>query len=484
MKTGQRTRYEPATLLERRALACLDEAYHLAGQVRPWPGWDLRGGSLALFRRDGGMFLCGHDRLPRRAVPVAWPDSPQRPPLFYLKGQPRNLTDTCATLVYLGRFTAFVPLETVGRDAGDAVEMVALIWQEAFHAFQRALRRVDVPVAVPYPEDSPVNNALGNVEGRLLLDALRAPQEELAAHRRALALIRRERRAQLDDDLVEYERFTEFYEGLATYVACRALEVAGQEGYRPHPAVSLWVAEEAEYRRAALDLRAARLAGLLTVNRRGQGANRRRFFLTGMGLAYFLDRLDPEWKEKVQRPGVGLDEVLEAGVPFDGGEGDDRVIAETECRYDYVRRLEEERAHARELRRRKREILAEALGAEGTLLVIDVSQLRLTETRLDHDRVETINERVRVHTGSAFFQYGPTTLYFHGVPVVEDRVNGLLEVRLPHRLRMLGDEVPLRLLRPAEFTDGFELNAGGIRVRARRGYIQPADGAIYLKIVR
>lgn len=478
------TVYEPTTVLERRALACLDEAFHLAARVQPWPGWDLRRGAFALYRRDGSMFLCGHGRLPRRAVPVAWPASPERLPVFYVKGQPRNLTDACATLLYLGRFTAFVPLEWVGADVGDAAEMVALLWQEGFHAFQRAAGRVDVPVAMPYPEDSPVNNALGNIEGRLLLDALRAPDEELGAFRRAFALIRRERRAQLDDDVVDYERFTEFYEGLSTYAACRALEAVAEEGYRPHASFSLWVGDDEGYRRAALDLKASRLAALLTVNRQGQGAGRRRFFVTGMGIAYFLDRCDPHWKEKVQRPGVWLDDVLEAGVPFDGGEGDDRLIAEVEFRYDYVKRLEEERVHARELRRRKREILAGVLGGEGTLVIIDVSQLRLTDTRLDHHRVETINERVQVHTGSAFFQYGPTTLYFHGVPVVEDRTNGLLEVRLPHRLRMVGDDVPLRLVRPAEFTDGFELNAGGIRVRARRGYVQPIDGAIYIKILR
>ncbi len=473
---------------EQRALACLSEAWNLSERAPDaWPGWDLRRVPVALYKRDGTFLLAGHPRPPRGAREVFWPGGVAGPPVYRVSGLPSMVTVGAVAVPYRGAVTAFIPVEWSGRSAEEAREFVTLIWREGFHAHLHTAGKAGVialSLPTPYPDDHHVNNALGNIEGRLLLEARTTPDGELPRLALAFALIRRERRAQLDDALIDYERAVEYYSGLATYVCLRALEAAGAD-YEPCPPFQR-LAGESGFPMAGGWLDEKHRAELAVVNRRGRGAVRRRFFHTGAELALLLDRFHPGWKARIHQPDVWLDTLLEEKVTFDGGVGDDAIIAEAEHRYDYVSLLEEERANAREMRERRQQLLQSILSGNGTMFIFDVSQLRLTDIRLDHDGLEAVNERLQVHTGAAFFQYGPaTTLYFHGVPVVEDRESGLLEVRIPdRRLRISGDDSPFRLVKPAEFTEGFELNAGGVRVRARQGIIQPIDGAIYVKITR
>lgn len=491
---------------EERALICLAEAWHLARHLPDvWPGWDLARTPLAVYKNNGGFFLAGHPAPPRPARRVLWPvltlaggpgasgglregredgghgDLPQ--PVL-LRRLPAALTGGAAIVHYQGVPTAFVPVAWAGETGEEAVAYVARLLGEAFRAHLRAIGREErADVAPPYPDDLPVNNALGNIEGQLLLAAYHSRAEaDLSRLAAAFALIRRERRAQLNDDLIAYERWREIHDGLPAYVQFHALEAAARSGYAPcQPFRDVYGADTL----AAGDQRARLLALLESINRRGNGAGRNRFFYSGMGLALLLDRLSPGWQERLRDGGVWLDSLLEEHVRFDGGAGDDMLIAETENRFGYVRKLEEEREHARLVRQRKRELVDRILRGDGTLFIFDVSDLRLTRTRSEPGRVEPINDRLHIHTGPVHFEYGPTLLSFNGVPVVEDRRSGLLEVCIPgDRLKFLGDDNDMRLLRPVAFTHGFELNAGGVRVVARRGLIQPVEGAVFVKIQR
>ncbi len=489
--------------VEERGLACLAEAWHLARHLPDaWPDWNATRIPLAVYGRGGGFFLVGHPAPPRRARRVLWPvmtlaggagggrtregaleaggSCDGLPQPLFMRGLPAAVNGGAVVVRYHGVPTAFVPVEWAGESAEEAVAYVARLLAEAFRAHLQTACRPDRPDPdMAYPDDHPVNNALGNIEGQLLLEAYHSREgADLSRLALAFALIRRERRAQLDDEQILYEQAREY--GLAAYVQFLALEAAARPGYAScRPFRDVYGPDTL----SAGDHRARLLASLEAVNRRGNGAGRRRFAFSGMGLALFLDRLSPGWKARLRDEDVWLDTLLEEEVRFDGGAGDDMVIAETENRFGYVQKLEEEREHARKVRQRKQELVDTILRGDGTLFIFDVRDLRLTGSRIEPERVESINERLQVHTGPVEFRYGGTVLSFSGIPVVEDRLSGLLEVCIPNRrLKFLGDGGDMYMPRPAEFTHGFELAVGGVRVIARRGTIQPIEGAVYVKI--
>lgn len=472
--------------IEGRALACLAEAWQLARHADAWPGWDLRRTPLALYynSRKAPFFLAGHPRPPQDAEGVFWPTGTDGPPIYRVFSPAFLGANEALVLPFAGVPTAFVPLEWVGDSPEDAFEFIFLLWHEGFHAFQSDCRKIDTAaLALPYPDDHPVNNALSGIEGRVLLEARETNREDdLRRLARAFALVRRERRGQMNDRLVEHERTCEYYEGLATYVGLLALEAELAPGYPPSVVFDRLAGENR--RTAAAQVCARRYQALTAVGCATGARRRRRFFYTGMGLALLLDRVHSGWKEVIHSPGVWLDTLLEETVVFEGNEGDDTLIAEVQVRHGYVTLLEEERAIAREFRRRKGEVFGGIIEERGTTFIFDVSQLRLTDTRFDLNSPDSIDERLQLHRGSVRFQYGATSLSFRGIDVLEDRLNGLIEARVPgFRLKVTGDGSQVPLLRPAEFTEGLELRVGGIDVRAQRGTIQPVDGAIYVRIM-
>lgn len=473
---------------EQRALACLAEVWHIfdAMENPPWPGWDPRRLPLALYRRDGTLFLAGHPVRPQDGLEVFMPAGVTGPTVHRLCDLPETVAGGAVTTPYHGVPTAFVPVERVGEEGLEpALRFISLIAHELFHAFQHARGRIPaLPALLAYPDDQPVNNAMGNIEGHLLAEACVAESADRVMNlAQAIALIRRERRAQLGDDQVRYEQVKEYHEGLATYISYRILAAAALPGYAPSPVFQRLAGEG--LREQAARMVVERIEALQAINRRGLGARRRRFHYTGMGLALLLDRLSPGWKERVGAPDVWLDPVLDEVVAFDGGEGDDNVIAQVQFQYDYLNKLREEREHVRALRRRRRELVAGVLSGPGTIFIFDVSDLQLTGSRVDPEQSSAMDERLQVHAGRALFEFGRTVLSFEGVPVIEDRQHGLFEVRVPGaRLRFTGDRSEIRVLKPAEFTEGFELEVGGIRVRAQQGIIHPLGDAVYVKITR
>lgn len=470
--------------IEGRALACVAEAWHIAKNTEIWPGWDLRKTPLALYKGDGSFFLSGHPHPPKGGREVFWPAGTTGPVVLHLATgtAPQPAAGAASACFYNGVWTAVIPLELVGETVEEALAFISLIWQEGFRAGVLSNGRAMSPPFISYyPVNKPVNNALGNIEGRLLRFARRTPEDAINELALGFALIRRERRAQLDDEIVSYEQETEYYDGLPAYVSALALQRLASETHDPCPAF---------LRMAGPDIRAkasrhldARFSALERVNRRGLWARRQRFQLTGMGLAFLLDRIMPSWKERAVSPGVTLDALLEENVTFDGGSGDDSLIARIEMEFDYVQRLEEERAWAKEIEKMTRELLEGILSGQGLKLIFDISQLALTQAFFKEDHLHEVNEQLQVHTGPVTFHFGPTSLAFDGPPVIEDRRSGLLHVCLPvQRYRVEGDGSRFHLVKPAEFTEGLELNLGKVRVRAREGLIQPVDGALYIRI--
>ncbi len=466
--------YRP-TEREERILACLLEAIALGRKNEGiWPGWTLGRDPLALYwPPEGPFFLFGFSPSPPGGMRVV------RAPVFYFPRLPAALPGGVAHMEFGGRLCAFLPCDAV-KTLEEAVEFISFLWEESFRLHRR--RKVRAQLLVPYPADLPVNNALGNIEGQILLEGCRNGEDfDLRYLASAFSLIRRERRSLLAEELIAYEQSREAGDGLAAYVGYRVLEIMSQPGYVPTSTFRrLFGWQRGE---PARKLTADRLNMLGSINRMGNGAVRKRFFYSGMGIALLLDRLDPRWKEELEK-GSNLDQLLEKHVSFDGGAGDDRLITEVECRYGYVKMLSEERKASRESRRRRRELFQSLYRREGMFLILDLGELERLGEEWDPERAEVVNERLCIHTGRAFFNYGTAAVSFSGeIPFLEDRSQGLFEISLPHRrFRITGDDQVLRLPRPATFTEGLELDLGSVKLSATRGYIYPLSDMLYIKI--
>jgi len=512
----------------------LAEARHLsrdlAGREGPdylWPGFRLEEVPVAFYLGSRETFLFQHPDPPTefRFIDVPVPGL-RDVPLYYHRGRLPYLP-AVGPVVIRGFSVATLPL-SVFRPGVPAEALVAGIVHEAFHAYHlgRDLWKPDLALLSRYPELSAVNNALGTLEGLVLHDwvgatllGVRCPrpvEPGTAGGREAAAraafefsLIRRERRGPLEDDLIEYERRLEASEGLARYVQFRALlgasppaaapagsrdrEGVPAGGYSPGPAFETLSGRETYARVPGLI--AEQVDKLSGLNVHAAGAAWWRFFHTGMALALLADYLDPEWKTKAEQ-GQPLDSIIEAGVQYDGGPGDERALELLKERYGFDERLESEREFGRRERRRKEELLVTLLRGTGTRLTFDVSSLIAEETWWEAGRfsvvwdpssVETVTSNVRIHRhGLRFSGYGTELRFDDGLPVVEDLKNRLFHVSVPWKgnLTSRGDGHQFSLRQPSEFEDGLELLLPGVSARARSGYVQDTGDTLYIKITR
>jgi hypothetical protein len=196
---------------------------------------------------------------------------------------------------------------------------IALIEHESFHAYQGvvaparllAAERAAGQYAARYPWGDSAFQEAWQAELDLLHDALNAESDGAALeHARQFLRQRTQRRAQLEPDLVLYERQREWVEGLAKYIE---LEIWRQAAlateYEPVAALAAdpdfrayatferrWSQEVAQLRRMAGD--------------EGDG----RFYYTGMAQAVLLDRLAPGWKAQILTGDVWLEDLLRAAV--------------------------------------------------------------------------------------------------------------------------------------------------------------------------
>jgi len=330
-------------------------------------------------------------------------------------------------------------------------------------------------VADPLPED-PTQAALGNVEGRLLRDVLRAtaepagPEAARTLERLAtmVALIRRERRAPLDDEWIALERWEELHRGLPRYVGRRCARRLGDEvGWGSDPEALTWLGR----------VRGGERAGLV-----------------GAVLAELLDALDaarggledgePRWRRELGGPGApDLDALLEQRVAFDGGPRDDAAVAAAMREHGYDRLLEEERARLEEAARVRQELLDRILAGRGTLLVCDVRALGQAETGAVAPP-ETVNPGLVLYPRGGTFRYGSgAVIRAEGIALAHDRRSGLVHLRVRARLAFAADGADVAP-QPMAFDGGLDLAIPGLRLTARAGELYPIDGGYLIRIAR
>ncbi len=199
---------------------------------------------------------------------------------------------------------------------GETETYIGGLEHETFHAFQGSVvpsRLAEAEIANrsgnQYPWQDPTLDEDWQNELDLLVRAVRAQSnEETADLVRQFLALRDKRRATtgLNQDLVNYERQREWLEGLAKYAELSIGRLAGTTpGYTALPALTAdpgfreyttreqyWSGQIDEVRR--------------TAGREGET----RFYYSGMAQAVLLDRLLPDWKERIFNPEVMLEDLL------------------------------------------------------------------------------------------------------------------------------------------------------------------------------
>jgi len=454
-----------------------------------WPGFSPRELPLVLFHEDGSGYLVGRGPAGLETSPVehaGWPV-----PVAELHG--RFTPPPGPVPVTVGD----MPLAAVSIPPADAWDETGFFFTVVRAYFRAFLARFphwlpDIRYVGFYPDDDPVNNAFGTLEGHILYAVLFAtygtggagwpwpagllqlpPPPDANEMPRLFSLVRRERRGPIDDDLIAYEKTLEVFGGVAEYVAMRALK-----DLAPH-----------EFTRSLAD----RLRGLLSLSAHGLGAAWQRWDLSGLALAMWLDAVSPGWQEGFLAGRRTLDDILEAGVQFDGGAGDEELIAWAEQHYGFYQALDAERGFMALIKDKNQAALQKALDPKDGKITFDLSVMFPANGwsgghvpavfSFDPRHAERVGEGIVIHHRGLSMEAGETTFAFT-VPVVEDARSKLLHVSTGgRRLRFDGDGQVFRMVKPAAFTKGLDIAIPGIQVHAESGTIMEADGALYIKIL-
>lgn len=303
------------------------------------------------------------------------------------------------------------------------------IWEAAFRLHLRHRLHRLPPTGMPDPDPSPLLAAMAEMEELVRAEALAATPERLPRAIRTLCLIRRERRGQLPDEQAEWEDASEVWEGLPAYVA----------GSSP----------------------------------------RNRWARAGAAAAQQLDGLEPGWQRAWEGGRTNLHAYLERYVRFDAGEGDEALVLGALARHGYPLLLAAARDRIAAARTARNTLFNGILRGEGSLLVVDTSALG--EGFVEAAQAgQPVNAGMSVYAGDVAFRYRGAEVFFHDVPVAQDRRAGLLQARVRGQLRMSGDGQPLQS--DAAFSERLELVLPGVSVRARAGSVRPIDAGLYVKL--
>lgn len=203
---------------------------------------------------------------------------------------------------------------------GETDTYIAALEHESFHVFQGTVvpeRLAEAEFAnlyeETYPWDDEASEAAWQTEVDLLQAAVRAETDEEAVRLAQEFLAQRdERRATigLSVELITFEQEREWLEGLAKYAEVTIGQVAAASPtYIPIPELAdnedfhAYTTRERYWSQQVGEI--GRLSGR-------EGATR--FYYTGMGQAILLDRLLPNWKERVFDPNVSLEDLLREAV--------------------------------------------------------------------------------------------------------------------------------------------------------------------------
>src|SRR5256714_3367421 len=215
--------------------------------------------------------------------------------------------------------------QVVVKDSDDVAALVGTTTHEAFHVFERAVRKPDKRfgagensfLVTSYPIFDAQNEAGWALEGRILAAALEGATTERRALARQFLAARESRHRALGADYAEFEQLAELNEGLAEYALVRAVDLAAR--HRDFPDCA-----------GARRLRAEKVAALKRLTRETRLSLRLRFYQTGPALGLLLDALQgPKWKTRLVDDNLTVQDALADASAYRSAEVALRRAAET-----------------------------------------------------------------------------------------------------------------------------------------------------------
>lgn len=234
-----------------------------------WDGWAHSSTPIGFHDHESAV-LFGHPNPTKGFL------EKEREGVKYYVANPKPATFTANTAVDLNG----IPTATIMWQKREQEAMLALISHEAFHAHQMAAGCPfgSIGAAMKYPVNDPEVQALADIEAELLFSALNAEGVTVVTD----ALNARAARQQLlSGEVAIFENEVELGEGLATYIEIKS---AGKDSIQWKSRIQL-------------------LRGL---NKDAWGADRLRFYYSGMAWALLCDRYADSWQTKGWRPQAEL----------------------------------------------------------------------------------------------------------------------------------------------------------------------------------
>ena len=281
----------------------------------------------------------------------------------------------------------------------DVEEAILLAIHESFHVFEgdknRAgakWRRENSMLISAYPETDVRLSALFNLEGQLLLAALKAQDDkQLKKLLEQFLALRKLRQSAMEARFVDFDKGAESNEGLAEYAGTKAVMIGLRAAQQKQLNIPFRFANE----RSFMEDKYAKLNAITET-----GKNPRlRFYYTGSAQAFLLDRLLPDWKRRVQFESAALQDLLTEAVKFSAA--DSKTIAEAALReYDFANVMKRETENVAKKQAAKQAILDSVLSQKGRRYVFDFSASgRMGSTKFfDPMNITMVNEQKRVHT--------------------------------------------------------------------------------------
>lgn len=486
-----------------------------------WAGWDAKDTPILIYIPSVEDVLINHPKPPEGFVPYRGSLKSDVGEIFVKRGPTLIDWDGQNTSKDVNGVVALVVADTVSNRrmslrgllgdprpheeklaamsvselASDPYKQMLMIAHEAFHVFQtRSAPRkgANERNARLYPCLS-VNNNIGlALEGKALAECLRA--ENVEDLRRAAVrwlAIRRDRRAGLAKEVVQYEDGNEFLEGLAVYVEWRMagilegrVPVEGlrwAQGFRGLENLSFLRDEK-------LSMMLKHMRGEVNVNNDPYGTSpvRSRFYFSGMAIAAMLDRLGFEWKGRILQDGTTLTGLAEEAFK---ATTEELQTALAEAQEDPEReKLVEAKTALESAGRADTTKMLEAITAgPNTGLVVDYSAMGNPPVGLaftpfgvravDDDRTIYTLVPIEATIGSArnqFKQSVPT-------PTLEDRKQRYFQFQLTQSLS--SEELASRLGESAGAPGPLDAELPGVRLKAQKAEVTHEGRMVRVKLL-
>jgi hypothetical protein len=447
-----------------------------AGKI--WPGWGLEKAPILIYESGRVAYLINHPSPPpdfvRQEVKI-----PLLGPIYARFG--RDSRFNANTSIELGDIpTACIGYSTAPADVeGPSLRFVALLFHEAFHAFQtkngRPGKGAVEALLQRYPDLNAENLALAQLEQIVLFQLLRFQDTPDPARIRGFLAIRNARLKAIGSEFLRAERGIEYQEGIPTYIEVRILEEA-RKAAAATPGLGAGDPYALGFSVSPELFTADYLARLLRFSADASSI-RNRSYATGMAQALILDRLGVDWKTAVLTGEKYLDELLGEATPM-SPESAASALAQAKKENGYDELLKGIQEGVARLGADRKQAGEAFLRQQGVQIAITPPAGPVELRGFDPMNIQRIDATRAIHKRLLRLAFGESTFSSTGVPVMVSLGEGPFDIR-GATLFLPADELQVEIdfvavpLEPGtrESRSSLRISGGGIVLQASVGTV-------------